>query len=104
MLRCMTLTPLTPGRGMAAPSTEGRSQRAAAEPSLSDILLAALATQVDRAFVGQLARGHENFLLRGLDVRELHGAFGFQVALEHFGGALRHVLEHLVLELLLHAL
>src|SRR6185436_17679980 len=80
----MTLTPLAPGRGSGAPSTAGRSQRCA--PSVSDILLA-LAAKLDGAIVGKLAGGEQDLLL-----------CGFDVALEHFAGALRHVLEDLGLE------
>src|SRR6185436_14632636 len=91
----MTLTPLAPGRGSGAPSTAGRSQRCA--PSVSDILLA-LAAKLDGAIVGKLAGGEQDLLLCGFDVGETHGALGFEVALEHFAGALRHVLEDLGLE------
>src|SRR6185503_4253590 len=105
-VRCMTLTPLAPARGIVAPSTAGRSQRDTSlrcARSDSDILLA-LAAELDGAFVGQLASGHQDFLLRGLDIREAHRALGLQVALEHFRGALRHVLEDLGLEVLVGAL
>src|SRR3982750_3761731 len=97
----MTLTPWAPGRGSAAPSTEGRSQRwafgAASGAPGSDILLA-LAAKVDGAVVGELARRQQDFLLRGLHVRKAHRALGLEIALEHLGGALRHVLEALGLE------
>src|SRR6187401_716797 len=103
----MTLTPLAPGRGTAPPSTDGRSQRCAFGPASgaagSDILLA-LAAELDGALVGKLARRQQDFLLRRLDVREAHRALGLQVALEHLGRALRHILEDLGLEVLVRAL
>src|SRR6185436_6680633 len=102
----MTLTPLAPGRGSGAPSTVGRSQRDTScgdARSGSDILLA-LASELDRAIVGELAGREQDFLLRRLDVRETHRALGLQVALEHLGRALRHVLEDLGLEVLVRAL
>src|SRR5690349_12426525 len=99
-VRCMTLTPLAPGRGTDAPSTDGRSQRWG---SASDILLA-LAAELDAALVGELARREQDFLLCRFDVREAHRTLGLEIALEHLGRALRHVLEDLGLERLVRAL
>src|SRR5687767_3223696 len=106
----MTLTPLAPGLGIGAPSTEGRFQRCASIPGSwsgpragSDILLA-LAAELDGALVGELARRQQDFLLRAFHVRQPDRPLRFQVALEHFRGALRHVLEDLGLEGLVGAL
>src|SRR5690349_7118495 len=95
----MTLTPPLP-RGSAAPSTFGRSQRAGA----SDIFVAALAAERDRAIVGELAGRDQDFLLRALDVREAYRTLVREIVLHHFGRALRHVLEDLRLELFVRAL
>ena len=60
---------------------------------------AALAAETDGAFLGQPLRDHHDFLLRRLDVGELHRPARFHVVLENFRGALRHVLQDLLLHL-----
>src|SRR5688572_25932735 len=101
----MTLTPFAPPRGSGAPSTAGRSQRCASARCASDSdIFFALAAELDRAFVGELAGGDQDFLLRRLDVREPHRALRLEIGLEHLRRALRHVLEDLRLEGLVGAL
>src|SRR5687768_6827893 len=106
----MTLTPPLP-RGIAAPSTLGKSQRETSSTIFavmaargSDIFVAALAAERDGAIVGELAGREQDFLLRGLDVGEAYRALVGQVVLHHLGRALRHVLEDLRLEVLVGAL
>ena len=70
----------------------------------SDILVATLAAERDRARFGELARRQQDFLLRGFHFRQLHGALGFEVVFEHFRRALRHVLEEAVADFLARAL
>src|SRR5579863_261265 len=63
----------------------------------SDKFAAALAAETDGAFLGQPLRDHHDFLLRRLHVGELHRAARSHVVLENFPGALRHVLQDLLL-------
>jgi hypothetical protein len=52
------------------------------------------------AFVRHAARGHQDFLLRRFHFAQLDRALGLEVVLQHLGGAFRHVLEELGLQLL----
>src|SRR4051794_31359380 len=72
--------------------------------SLPSYKLLALAAQLDRALLRQLANDRQDFFLRGLDFGQPHRAFGFQIVLQHFSCTLRHVLEDLLFESLVRAL
>src|ERR1700723_497630 len=63
----------------------------------SDKFAAALAAEIDGAFLGQALCNDDDFLLCRLDVRELHRTACFHVVLEDFRRALRHVLQDLLL-------
>src|SRR5882672_750939 len=79
------------------PSTCGTVHASMLAAADSDIFLSALAAQLHLALIGHAARGHDDFLLRGLHFAELDRALGLEVVLQHLRGALGHVLEELVL-------
>src|SRR5579884_4318896 len=96
------------GRPMTWPSTWGSAQRSMIAPESSarcgsDIRFA-LAAERDHARVRELARDLQDLALRALHLGDAHGSFGFEIVLEHLGGALRHVLEDLVLQVVVRAL
>src|SRR6185437_9464730 len=84
------------GRPTTLPSTCGRAQRSAAPPRKlrcgSDIGFALASERYGSGF-RQLAGGVQNLALRAFHFGKLHGSLGLEVVLEHFGRALRHVLE-----------
>ena len=63
-----------------------------------------LPPELDGAVVGQLARRDQDFLLRGFDVGEPHGALGFQVVLSISAARCDMFLKIFVLERLVRAL
>src|SRR5665213_1310213 len=83
-------------RASTGPLICGSSQTAVAWTS--DILLAALAAQLQAAFLAHAPRGDQNLLLRRLDLRQPHRTARFQVVLHHLRRAFRHVLEYFLLE------
>src|ERR1700722_18746571 len=86
----------------AGPSMSGTVHKATVAACLalgSDKLTRPLAAETDRAFFGHALRDHDDFLLRGLAIRQFHRAARFHIVLEDFRRALRHVLENLLLHL-----
>src|SRR6185437_828274 len=87
---------------MMGPSTSGSRQRSIVTCA-SDIFVA-LAAERDGAGLGELAGDLQDLLLRALDLGEAHRALRLEVVAQHFRGALRHVLEDLLLQSLVRAL
>ena len=56
-------------------------------------LLATCTAQDNLPFVGKAANNLEDFFLFGFDFGEADGALGFEIVAQHFGSALRHILE-----------
>src|ERR1700677_4821643 len=93
---CRSASPLTVGNLWPAEPLP-MSGAAQTLTVVSDKLGAALAAETDGAFLRQALRDHHDLLLRRLDLDELHGTARLHVVLENFRGALRHVLEYLLL-------
>src|SRR6185437_5400156 len=84
--------------GRRRPGSTWPPSAGSCQVSASDIGLPALAAELHAALLGHLARGHQDFFLRGLDLGEPYRAAGLQVVLHHLCGTLRHVLEYLFLD------
>src|ERR1700678_3478692 len=102
---CKSTSPLTVGilwsAGLLPISGAAQTSALTLDPlaMVLDKVGAALAAEIDGAFLRQGLGDHHDLLLRRLDLGELHGTARLHIVLENLRCALRHVLEYLLLHL-----